>query len=109
MNTPPYIGNAQPDTDGCGGLFGTLFGVTPAYRVAPTKSEPPAPAPVPVPGTTPTPCPDPGKPPSNQDGTGLTAVVRISGGPVGAYVDAYGDTIVPVGKEPITIVFEPRG
>lgn len=107
MNTPPYIGNAQPDTDGCGGLFGTLFGATPAYRVAPTKTETPAPAPTPTP--TPAPCPDPGKPIPNQDGTShLTAVVRITGGPVGAYVDAYGDTIVPVGKEPITIVFEPR-
>lgn len=108
MTTPAYTGNAQPSADGCGSIFASLFGVTPAYRTAPTPTPTPAPTPVPTPVPT-CPAPDPDKPNPSQDGSALTAILRITGAPAGAFVDAYGDTIVPVGKGPITLVFEPRG
>jgi len=98
MSTPKYKGPGQPtpDASGLGWLGGFLGGASvPPYKTTPT--------PTPVPPAPPTcpPCPT-SKLVVQQSGDACDAEA------VPTAVDEYGDSVIPVGAGPITIVINPR-
>ncbi|MBE7448597.1 MAG: hypothetical protein HS111_06855 [Kofleriaceae bacterium] len=118
MSTPTYKGPGQPAPlaiDGVTGWLGGFLGgtPTPVYKTAPPV---PPPAPGPCPPCPPCPsCPVPKKPePTKQQPPCPAPLPPAQHDPCGDVPEQQlvlgdcGDTVIPVGNGPITIVVEPR-
>lgn len=118
MSTPAYQGPGQPlpssSRSGLTGWLGNLLGgVTPAYQPAPPPAPcPPCPAPVEKPAPAEKPSGEPVEPTTQQPQHGpvhqhAPCDVEIVGDVAPSVFDG-GESVIPVGPGPITIVIHPR-